>query len=94
MQQNVKTPLTCGKLDLHKVAWLKSLGLADDKSVVDCNPIEQTITFANGDIRQRVECWTRVMGYHRPVSAFNSGKQSEHRERKMFREMPEKEPRS
>ncbi len=31
--------------------------------------------------RQRCEVWTRVMGYHRPVSAFNPGKQSEHAER-------------
>ena len=27
--------------------------------------------------RQPVECWTRVMGYFRPVSQFNNGKQSE-----------------
>lgn len=32
------------------------------------------------------EIWTRVMGYHRPVSQFNKGKQSEHRERRFFRE--------
>lgn len=36
--------------------------------------------------RTRCEVWTRVMGYHRPVSQFNAGKQSEHRERKPFRE--------
>ncbi|WP_022962856.1 anaerobic ribonucleoside-triphosphate reductase [Halopseudomonas pelagia] len=36
--------------------------------------------------RQRCEVWTRVMGYHRPVSAFNKGKQSEHRERLHFQE--------
>lgn len=36
--------------------------------------------------RQRCEVWTRVMGYHRPVSQFNVGKQSEHRERRHFRE--------
>lgn len=36
--------------------------------------------------RQRCEVWTRVMGYHRPVSAFNKGKQSEHHERTHFRE--------
>jgi len=36
--------------------------------------------------RQRCEVWTRVMGYHRPVSAFNPGKQSEHAERKHFEE--------
>jgi hypothetical protein len=38
--------------------------------------------------RQRAEIWTRVMGYHRPISAWNPGKQSEHRERRMFREWP------
>jgi hypothetical protein len=28
--------------------------------------------------------WTRVMGYHRPVSEFNPGKQGEHGERRHF----------
>jgi len=36
--------------------------------------------------RVRCEIWTRVMGYHRPVSAWNEGKQSEHRERQYFHE--------
>lgn len=36
--------------------------------------------------RQRCEVWTRVMGYHRPVSSFNIGKKGEHRERRFFRE--------
>ncbi len=36
--------------------------------------------------RQRCEVWTRVMGYHRPVAAFNPGKQAEHAERTFFRE--------
>ncbi len=40
------------------------------------------------ELRQRCEVWTRVMGYHRPVSAFNPGKQSEHRERRHFTETP------
>jgi anaerobic ribonucleoside-triphosphate reductase len=40
----------------------------------------------NEHLRQRCEVWTRVMGYHRPVSAFNKGKQSEHHERTHFRE--------
>ncbi|MBK5970999.1 MULTISPECIES: anaerobic ribonucleoside-triphosphate reductase [Thiorhodovibrio] len=39
--------------------------------------------------RTRCEVWTRVMGYHRPVSAFNAGKQSEHRDRVMFCETPQ-----
>lgn len=36
--------------------------------------------------RQVCEVWTRVMGYHRPVSSFNRGKKSEHQERLHFRE--------
>ena len=34
--------------------------------------------------RTRCEVWTRVMGYHRPVSEFNPGKKSEHAERQHF----------
>ena len=40
--------------------------------------------------RQACEVWTRVMGYHRPVSSFNVGKKGEHRERKFFRERGER----
>ena len=36
--------------------------------------------------RQPCEVWTRVMGYHRPVSSFNVGKQGEHNERQFFSE--------
>lgn len=36
--------------------------------------------------RQPCEVWTRVMGYHRPVASFNSGKQGEYYERRFFRE--------
>ena len=36
--------------------------------------------------RQRCEVWTRVMGYHRPVTSFNIGKQGEFLERKYFSE--------
>ena len=39
--------------------------------------------------RQPCEIWTRVMGYHRPVSSFNIGKKGEHQERKFFREKPD-----
>ena len=35
---------------------------------------------------QRCEIWTRVMGYHRPVSSFNKGKQGEFHERRFFEE--------
>jgi hypothetical protein len=52
----------------------------------------QTIETEDGPItlddseRQPVEVWSRVMGYHRPISAFNAGKQQEHRERVWFTE--------
>ncbi len=36
--------------------------------------------------RQRCECWTRVMGYYRPVEHFNPGKQAEFEERVPFKE--------
>ena len=36
--------------------------------------------------RTRCEIWTRVMGYHRPISSFNIGKQGEVAERKYFDE--------
>ncbi len=36
--------------------------------------------------RTRCEVWTRVMGYHRPVSAFNIGKKAEFAKRKSFTE--------
>ncbi len=36
--------------------------------------------------RQPCEVWTRVMGYHRPVASFNTGKKSEYAERTFFRE--------
>jgi anaerobic ribonucleoside-triphosphate reductase len=36
--------------------------------------------------RQPCEVWTRVMGYHRPVSSFNIGKKGEVSERRYFLE--------
>ena len=38
--------------------------------------------------RTRCEIWTRVMGYHRPVSAWNPGKRQEHADRTHFKEHP------
>ena len=45
--------------------------------------IETTITLDDAE-RQLCEVWTRVMGYHRPVSSFNIGKKGEHQERCFF----------
>lgn len=43
-------------------------------------------TTLNDEERQPCEVWTRVMGYHRPVSEFNRGKKSEYYSRKCFEE--------
>lgn len=39
--------------------------------------------------RQTVECWSRAMGYHRPVSNYNIGKKQEFADRKYFKEPKE-----
>jgi anaerobic ribonucleoside-triphosphate reductase len=46
--------------------------------------MQTTVQQLPQELRQRCEVWTRVMGYHRPVAAFNPGKQAEHRERQHF----------
>lgn len=46
-----------------------------------------TVTIADSE-RTPCEVWSRVMGYYRPVSAWNAGKQSEQAERVSFREPP------
>lgn len=48
-------------------------------NVIDINEIK----LADSE-RQPCEIWTRVMGYHRPVSEFNKGKKSEYYSRKCF----------
>jgi anaerobic ribonucleoside-triphosphate reductase len=48
--------------------------------------VNQPIIQLDDSERQPCEIWTRVMGYHRPVSSFNIGKQGEFHERTFFRE--------
>ena len=54
------------------------------------NAVTEADAFAEIELRdeerQRCEVWTRVMGYHRPVASFNTGKKGEHHERKFFSE--------
>jgi hypothetical protein len=45
-----------------------------------------TVPGLRDEERQPCEIWTRVMGYHRPVSSFNRGKKGEFGERKFFTE--------
>ena len=47
--------------------------------------LEPTVTLTDEE-RQPCEIWTRVMGYHRPVSSFNVGKKGEFHERQFFEE--------
>lgn len=53
--------------------------------MTEAKPLEQDIVLADSE-RQLCEVWTRVMGYHRPVASFNTGKKGEHYERCFFRE--------
>ncbi|MGL1937313.1 MAG: anaerobic ribonucleoside-triphosphate reductase [Fibrobacterales bacterium] len=46
-----------------------------------------TRTIIKDSERTKCEIWTRVMGYHRPVTEFNIGKQSEYAERTVFQEI-------
>ncbi|WP_072319250.1 anaerobic ribonucleoside-triphosphate reductase [Sinomicrobium oceani] len=41
---------------------------------------------AGDEERTRCLVYTRVMGYHRPVESFNTGKKGEHRQRTYFSE--------
>jgi hypothetical protein len=53
--------------------------------MTDCERFEDPIELTDEE-RQPCEVWTRVMGYHRPVSSFNIGKKGEHYERRFFTE--------
>lgn len=89
MQKYAKQHTGSGDLDLHKTQWLAGLGLAGDKSVIDCDPSECLVTFlVDGKkvTRRRAECWTRIMGYYRPKDYANIGKQGEFAERVYFTE--------
>lgn len=45
---------------------------------------KENIIKANEHKRTKCTVYTRVMGYHRPVESFNTGKQGEFCERKHF----------
>ncbi len=52
-------------------------------TLTDLNPIEIEL---KDEERQPCEVWTRVMGYHRPVASFNTGKKGEYAERRFYLE--------
>jgi anaerobic ribonucleoside-triphosphate reductase len=52
---------------------------------LDLTELETALTLADAE-RTRCEVWTRVMGYHRPMASFNTGKKGEAAERVYFSE--------
>ena len=47
---------------------------------------DEKLTIADAEKRRvPVECWTRVVGYLRPVQAFNPGKVQEYEDRVTFK---------
>ena len=52
------------------------------------NPSNSVTTKIELDDSERTRCevWSRVMGYHRPITSWNVGKQQEFHDRKMFEE--------
>lgn len=54
----------------------------------DCGGCVDYVDGTPDEERTPCEVWTRVMGYHRPVSAFNAGKRAEHADRSYFVERP------
>lgn len=53
----------------------------DKQEVIEINGVQLT-----KDERQECEIWTRVMGYYRPISHYNTGKLGEFHERTEFKE--------
>ena len=51
----------------------------EPNDTVEINGVELT-----ADERQECEVWTRVMGYYRPISMYNTGKKGEFHERVEF----------
>lgn len=55
--------------------------------VIEHPPVAQNqLAPLRDEERQRCEIWTRVMGYHRPMASFNTGKKGEAMERVYFSE--------
>jgi len=53
--------------------------------MTELQSLSKPITLGDSE-RQPCEIWTRVMGYHRPLSSFNIGKKGEFHERQFFEE--------
>jgi hypothetical protein len=69
-----------------RVFALKILFKEDDMNDMTQRHLETQSIVLDDSERQRCEVWTRVMGYHRPVTSFNIGKKGEYHERRFFEE--------
>lgn len=58
----------------------------NDMTEMQCLEKPVTAITLDDSERQPCEIWTRVMGYHRPLSSFNIGKKGEFYERQFFEE--------
>lgn len=56
--------------------------MSEDNNTINADQ-QPEVRLADAE-RTPCEVWTRVMGYHRPVSSFNKGKQGEYAERVCF----------
>jgi len=60
--------------------------LLTNTPVAPASGVAQDPIALRDDERQPCEIWTRVMGYHRPMASFNTGKKGEFHERTYFSE--------
>lgn len=69
-------------LNEFEKAVLKNNGISED----DVEGVSTTyvVKMKDGSEHQLVECYSRVMGYLRPMSEYNVGKRQEHADRVLF----------
>lgn len=69
-------------LNEFEKAVLKNNGISED----DVEGVSTTyvVKMKDGTEHQLVECYSRVMGYYRPMSEYNVGKRQEHADRVLF----------
>ena len=70
---------------LHNQPKEPGMNQSDNNAAPQAPAFTLTFTLTDAE-RQPCEIWTRVMGYHRPTSSFNIGKQGEFSERQYFTE--------
>lgn len=70
-------------LSEFELAVLKNNSINPDE--VEAVSKEYVVTLKDGTKHQIVECYSRVMGYIKPMSEYNVGKRQEHDDRQLFR---------